>query len=93
MHFSPISLSATLRSWDDLTRVQQNHIVQISPPDDVLPEVARLLIKEEGLLNAAILYDDTISKLRMQQVSDFKKQITFYVLFFQEWKQSSETCC
>ena len=48
--------------WEGLNLEQRQHIVQISTPVDVIAQVARVLIEEQQIPNAAILYDDSFSK-------------------------------
>lgn len=48
-----------IREWRDLSPQQQNYLIQIRPPGDVITGVVRELIERQNITNAAILYDDT----------------------------------
>lgn len=48
-----------IREWRDLSPQQQNYLIQIRPPGDVITGVIRELIERQNITNAAILYDDT----------------------------------
>ncbi|XP_066155907.1 ionotropic receptor 25a-like isoform X1 [Euwallacea fornicatus] len=48
-----------LRQWRSIQPNEEEYLVQISPPGDIIPEMVRTLVLNQNITNAAILYDDT----------------------------------
>lgn len=51
-----------LRQWRNLQQNEEEYLVQISPPGDLLPEMIRTLVSNQNITNAAIIFDDTFGK-------------------------------
>lgn len=51
-----------LRQWRDLNADKQKYLLQVMPPVDMIPQVVRSIVKYQNITNAAILYDETISR-------------------------------
>lgn len=51
-----------LRQWRNLQQNEEEYLVQISPPGDLLPEIIRTLVSNQNITNAAIIFDDTFGK-------------------------------
>ncbi|XP_066245582.1 ionotropic receptor 25a-like [Euwallacea similis] len=47
-----------LRQWRNLLPNEEDYLVQISPPGDIIPEIIRTLVLTQNITNAAILYDN-----------------------------------
>lgn len=41
---------------------EEEYLVQISPPGDIIPEMVRTLVLNQNITNAAILFDDSFGK-------------------------------
>ena len=52
------------RAWQNLTIKQQQYLLQVRPPGDILPEVIKTLVKDSKIKNVAILYDKTFGKVQ-----------------------------
>ncbi|XP_050303158.1 ionotropic receptor 25a isoform X2 [Anthonomus grandis grandis] len=48
-----------LRQWRNLQPNEEEYLIQISPPGDIIPEVVRTLVLNQNITNAAILFDDS----------------------------------
>ncbi|ENN75289.1 hypothetical protein YQE_08066, partial [Dendroctonus ponderosae] len=48
-----------LRQWRNLQPNEEEYLVQISPPGDIIPEMVRTLVLNQNITNAAILFDDS----------------------------------
>ncbi|KAA0197271.1 Ionotropic receptor 25a [Hyalella azteca] len=48
-----------LREWRDLTASQDQYLVQLLPPADVLVQAVRDMVNTQNITNAAVIYDDT----------------------------------
>lgn len=48
----------SIQQWLHLDEKQQNYLLQIMPPVDIIPEVIRPIIKFMNISNAAILHDE-----------------------------------
>jgi len=48
-----------IREWRDLTDEQQQYLIQVRPPGDLLPAIIRDLAIASNITNAGILYDTT----------------------------------
>lgn len=48
-----------LRQWRNIDENEQEYLVQISPPADIIPEIIRSLVLSKNVTNAAILFDDS----------------------------------
>lgn len=48
-----------LRQWRDISDEQQKYLVQIMPPADLIPEVIRMIVLNQNISNAAILFDNS----------------------------------
>ncbi|KAL1505374.1 hypothetical protein ABEB36_004957 [Hypothenemus hampei] len=48
-----------LRQWRNLEPNEEEYLVQISPPGDIIPEMIRNLVTNQNITNAAILFDDS----------------------------------
>ncbi|CAG9857523.1 unnamed protein product [Phyllotreta striolata] len=46
-----------LRQWRNIDQDEQDYLVQICPPADVIPEIVRSLVLNQNVTNAAILFD------------------------------------
>lgn len=46
-----------LRQWRNINENQQEYLMQIMPPADIIPEVIRTLVLYQNISNAAILFD------------------------------------
>lgn len=51
-----------LRQWRNIDDEQQKYLIQIMPPNDLIPEVIRTIIINQNISNAAILYDESFGK-------------------------------
>lgn len=51
-----------LRQWRTIDEFQQNYLLQIMPPADIIPESVRSIVKMQSMTNAAILFDNTFGK-------------------------------
>ncbi|XP_066145499.1 ionotropic receptor 25a-like [Euwallacea fornicatus] len=47
-----------LKQWRNLQPNEEEYLVQISPPGDIIPEIIRTLVLNQNITNAAILYDN-----------------------------------
>ena len=56
-----------IREWRDLSPQQQNYLIQIRPPGDVITGVIRELITRQNITNAAILYDKTFGNFYLSK--------------------------
>ncbi|XP_017786976.1 PREDICTED: ionotropic receptor 25a [Nicrophorus vespilloides] len=48
-----------LRQWRNIDQNQQQYLIQIMPPADVIPEIIRSIVLNQNISNAAILYDES----------------------------------
>nr|AVH87315.1 ionotropic receptor 27 [Holotrichia parallela] len=48
-----------LRQWRDIDDSQQNYLIQIMPPADIIPEIIRSIVINQNISNAAILFDSS----------------------------------
>ncbi|CAH1134853.1 unnamed protein product [Ceutorhynchus assimilis] len=48
-----------LRQWRNLQPNEEEYLVQVSPPGDIIPEMVRTLVLNQNITNAAILFDDS----------------------------------
>nr|QBB73016.1 ionotropic receptor [Protaetia brevitarsis] len=48
-----------LRQWRDIDDSQQDYLIQIMPPADVVPEIVRTIVINQNISNAAILFDNS----------------------------------
>uniref|UniRef100_A0A2P2I0J5 Ionotropic receptor 25a-like n=1 Tax=Hirondellea gigas TaxID=1518452 RepID=A0A2P2I0J5_9CRUS len=48
-----------LREWRDLTETEQQFLVQLMPPADILVQVVRDVVQTQNITNAGIFYDDS----------------------------------
>lgn len=55
-----------LRQWRNIDDEQQKYLIQIMPPNDLIPEVVRTIIINQNISNAAILYDESFGKYQYQ---------------------------
>lgn len=69
-----------LRQWRNLQQNEEEYLVQISPPGDLLPEMIRTLVSNQNITNAAIIFDDTFGK--SFSVSNNLKKTHFWVDYF-----------
>ena len=52
----------SFREWRDLDASQNQYLVQLMPPADIIVQVVRDIIDKQGNTNAAIFYDKTFSE-------------------------------
>ena len=57
-----------IRSWSDLSPGQGDYLVQVRSPGDVLPNIIRDLATLTSINTAAVLYDDTFSKINTYNI-------------------------
>nr|WJJ63356.1 ionotropic receptor 25a [Pachyrhinus yasumatsui] len=48
-----------LRQWRTILPNEEEYLVQVSPPGDIIPEMVRTLVLNQNITNAAILFDDS----------------------------------
>lgn len=51
-----------LRQWRDIDDTQQDYLIQIMPPADIIPEIVRTIVINQNISNAAILFDNSYGK-------------------------------
>lgn len=49
--------SGDLRQWRNINEDEQEYLIQIMPPADVIPEFIRTIVLYQNISNAAILFD------------------------------------
>ncbi|CAL4099885.1 unnamed protein product, partial [Meganyctiphanes norvegica] len=48
-----------IREWRDLSETEQDFLVQIMPPGDIMVQAVRDIVKANNITNAGIIFDDT----------------------------------
>ncbi|XP_063599999.1 ionotropic receptor 25a-like, partial [Penaeus indicus] len=48
-----------LREWRDLTSDEENYLVQLMPPGDIIVQAIRDIVRTQNISNAGIIYDET----------------------------------
>ncbi|XP_047486549.1 ionotropic receptor 25a-like isoform X2 [Penaeus chinensis] len=48
-----------LREWRDLTPDEENYLVQLMPPGDIIVQAIRDIVRTQNISNAGIIYDET----------------------------------
>ena len=61
---SAIGEEREIWSWASLSPQQESYLVQVRSPADILPSIITDLANITDMTSAAVLYDDTFSKLR-----------------------------
>ena len=65
---SAIGEEREIWSWDALSAAQQDYLVQVRSPADILPSIVTDLANITDMDNAAVIYDDTFSKLSSERM-------------------------
>ena len=50
------------RKWQNISANQNNYLIQVMPPGDIMPFISQLVVPTLNMTNAAILYDDSFSE-------------------------------
>lgn len=51
------------REWQGLTENENNYLVQLMPPGDIIVQSIRDIVQTQNITNAAIVYDDSFGRL------------------------------
>jgi len=51
------------RSWRNLTSAEENYLIQVSPPADLLIQSVRSFVIAQDMINAVVLFDEHFSKV------------------------------
>lgn len=54
--------SSNSQKWQNLDINQQEFLIQIMPPADIIPEIIRTIILHQNISNAVILFDYSFGK-------------------------------
>ena len=65
---SAIGEEREIWSWDGLSAAQQGYLVQVRSPADILPSIVTDLANLTNMNTAAVIYDDTFSKLSSERM-------------------------
>lgn len=52
-----------LRQWRHINEQQEKYLIQIMPPADMIPEIIRMIVINQNISNAAILFDDSFGTI------------------------------